>query len=193
METELYEQECVLIALLKSGNYQAYWDHQKFFDLEWHDDDVLERELEQKLSEYKLDKSERDKARNRRSYINYGWLLELDDFKNAFYNPYRLDFKNGLQAFAGQDRRYAAYAEASKIIHSSSFMLSGTAEDYYCFVMVCLYETVSNLTPWLMEYFKNGEYKKPGKDMNEFRDSVNRDLEQITKNHETILKKYPND
>ena len=190
---QLYEQECTLIAILRGGQpaVQAYFDHQKYYDLEWEDNDTLEAELRQKLAEYKLDRSEREMTRNRRSYINYGWLLEIDEFKNGLHRPYRLDFKNGLQAFAGQSCRYETYAEASKITHSSGMMIAATAETYYFFIMLRLYETVHNLTPWLGEYFAVQGYVDQGKDMDEFKDSVSRDLEQITRNYHTILEKYP--
>ena len=189
----IHEQECTLIALLK-GKKQAiesYWSHQRFLKLEWDEDERLEQELEQKLAEYKLDKTEREKWKNRRSYINYGWLLEIDEFQKGFNKPYKLDFKNGLQTYAERSKWFVTYAEASKIIHSSGKMLTLSPEDYYRFVMMRLYETIGGLTKWMIPYIEANCFKDQNNDeLLKFSNSIKRDLEQMAKNDKIILEKY---
>ena len=190
----VHEQECTLIALLKGGNQaiEAYWNHQRFSQLAWDKDEEREKELDQKLAEYGLDKPDRDKWKNRRNYINYGWLLEIDEFRNNFNKPYKLAFKNGLQNYAERDEWFSVYAEASKIIHSSGKMLALTPENYYTFVMMRLYETISNLSIWLIPFLERNSFNGKDEEFNDFRKQIEREFELMKKNDKTILEKFPN-
>jgi len=190
---QLHEQECTLIALLKGGSNagNAYLAHQRFYSLELEENKELEAELESELVKYKLEgKTAAQRARNQRNYINYGWLLTIEAFKNGFNNcSYRLDFKNGLEAFSEQNDRFTAYADASKIIHSSSRMLSITSKGYYVFVLQNLYSTVIRLTPWLLDYI-DSNYEKTVV-VEEFHKFIDVTLMQLDKNAKVISEKYP--
>jgi hypothetical protein len=118
--------------------------------------------------------------------------LEIAEFKDGFDKKrYKLDFKNGLQAFAGQSDKFQSYAEASKITHSSGRMLAATTQSYYVFVMLRLFETVRVITPLLMNYFKTNYYIGREKEFAEFQDAVKRDMASLEKNDKVILAKYP--
>jgi len=183
---QLHEQECIITVLLKSDEsaIDAYWNHQRFYNLQWYDNKELEEELKGKMKD--------SGEKKRRNYINYGWLLEIDDFKCEFNKSYELNFKNGLQAFAGQSQRYDAFANASMIIHSSGKMLAISSEMYYASVMQDLYDTISHLTPQLIQYLETNKQKyfSQEEDYTNLIWSINRDLEQLKNNNDIIAIKF---
>ncbi|GHV01862.1 hypothetical protein FACS1894211_12330 [Clostridia bacterium] len=138
---QLHEIECVIITLnhAESEVSEKYYNYQEFYNLEYGDNSELKEKLDKEKSLYK-DKIEtmnyKEKLDFERSFVNYGWLLAIKDFRDEWnHGKCRLDFRNGLQKFAQQSERFQAYREASKIIHPSAKILVLAQQDYYFFLI----------------------------------------------------------
>jgi len=153
----LHEQECILFVLVKHGEKaaQAYMKHERFAKLEFVE--ALDRaELDEEATtkahgdiqqiEYEFEKIRTKFAVGRRDFINYGWLLKLDEFAKGYREKiYKLDFRRGLQTYAGQQDRQEAYSYACKFAHPTYHSMRVQKEGAYKSCIYSLILSISNI------------------------------------------------
>jgi len=181
----LHEIECLLKVLIKYGENVAvkYIEHQKYFVLEYEFNKELDNDLKQNML------NDNAKSSERRNYINYGWLLSIKEFADKKdEKEYKLDFKNGLQKFAGLSNKYDVYAEASKIIHPSGKIFTVMPDYYYLFVINQVYESMSNISSEVIKFIEEYDLIEHEK-FQAFKNMVTFDLSRLEENQKVISEK----
>ena len=144
----LHEIECTIAILndCDSSVVDRYYTQQGYFRLEYEQDEKtiaqLKTQLKKEMEEHGLKDSQK------RDYINYGWLLYIDEFREAYKDPknkLKLNFKSGVQRFAGHEESYDRYAMASKFTHSTGALLNIHPQRAYQFVIDSLTATIKNI------------------------------------------------
>lgn len=143
----LHELECVLIVLNARGDdlFFEYVKHMEYFDLE---NNPNAEQLQKRLSE----ECKTFGIKERNAFINYGWLMHIEEFRGGIGKEYRLNFKDGLQKIAGQSARHAAYASASKILHPSAWVVTIRDDNFYKFTVFELQRSVVNIVDLIKKY-----------------------------------------
>ena len=182
----LHELECVLIVLCTKGEdlFFRYIKHMEYFDMEGN---PRAEELQRRLAE----ECKAFGVKERNAFINYGWLEYVDGFREGFGKEYRLNFKDGLQKFAGQSVRHAAYSSASKILHPSAWVVTIRDDKFYKFTVFELYRSLLNIVAQIKIYV--ARYRemsvKPG-ECDVYLRSIDGYLAMIARNNKIIADKY---
>lgn len=182
----LHELECVLIVLNTRSDdlFFQYIKHMEYFDME---NSPRAEELAARLSE----ECKAFGVKERNAFINYGWMAHIEEFREGIGKEYRLNFKDGLQKFAGQSARHAAYASASKILHPSAWVVTIRDDKFYKFTLFELYRSLLNIVGQIKQYI--ARYRdlslKPG-ECDAYLRSVDRYLSMIVYNNKVIAEKY---
>lgn len=182
----LHELECVLIVLNNMGDelFFDYVRHMEYFDLENNPNaEALQARLSEECKAYGV--------KERNAFINYGWLLYVNGFREGLGKEYRLNFKEGLQKIAGQSGRHAAYASASKILHPSAWVVAIRDDKFYKFTVFELYRSLVNIIGEIKKYLR--KYAscsvKPAECTN-YEKSIDGYLNMIARNNKIIAAKY---
>ena len=182
----LHELECVLIVLNNMGDelFFDYVRHMEYFDLENNPNaEALQARLSEECKAYGV--------KERNAFINYGWLLYVNGFREGLGKEYRLNFKEGLQKIAGQSGRHAAYASASKILHPSAWVVAIRDDKFYKFTVFELYRSLVNIIGEIKKYLR--KYAscsvKPAECAN-YEKSIGGYLNMIARNNKIIAAKY---
>ena len=158
----MHELECIIITLNKCDTIVAdrYFSHQGFFKLEYEQDEKLAKQLDDEIKQHGL------KPSQDRQYTNYGWLLYIDEFKELYQeskSKFRLDFKNGIQRYAGLQDEYVKYSTASKYIHPTGRLLYTDPQKAYKFIIGCLDNTLTNLANEFYKFLAENNLVDPDK------------------------------
>ena len=161
-----------------------YVRHMEYFDLENNPNaEALQARLSEECKAYGV--------KERNAFINYGWLLYVNGFREGLGKEYRLNFKEGLQKIAGQSGRHAAYASASKILHPSAWVVAIRDDKFYKFTVFELYRSLVNIIGEIKKYLR--KYAscsvKPAECAN-YEKSIDGYLNMIARNNKIIAAKY---
>ncbi|MBU1143214.1 MAG: hypothetical protein KKH92_06135 [Firmicutes bacterium] len=128
----LHEEECILFVLNKYGEVaaNAFENHESCMVLNYENlevNDLISKEMATKLKsdilimeEKLINEMSRFSVKNRKGFIDYGWLLSIDDFNSKFQKKeVSLSFTGGLQKFAEQNHTNQEFSYSSKYIHST--------------------------------------------------------------------------
>ena len=182
----LHELECVLTVLGTKGEdlYFRYVRHMEYFDME---NNPHKEELQQRLAE----ECKAYGVKERNAFINYGWLVYVEGFKEGFGKEYRLNFKDGLQKMAGQSGRHAAYASASKILHPSAWVVAIRDDKFYKFTMFELYRSLVNIVGQIKSYvLRYQESSQMPQECAAYARTIDGYLRMIARNNKVIAAKY---
>lgn len=79
------------------------------------------------------------KSKDMKKYIEYGWLTNIDDFKN---NPeYKLNFRDGLESLAGLHQYANTYMTSSEILHGTPLLIYSNKVYFHYLTLLNLYES----------------------------------------------------
>ena len=182
----LHELECVLIVLNTKDDelFFQYLKHMEYFNME---SSPNAEELGRRLSE----ECKAFGVKERNAFINYGWMAHIPEFREGIGKEYRLNFKEGLQKFAGQSARHAAYSSASKILHPSAWVVTIRDDKFYKFTVFELYRSLLNIVAQIKIYV--ARYRemsvKPG-ECDVYLRSIDGYLAMIARNNKIISDKY---
>lgn len=183
----LHELECVLIVLCSRGDdmFTHYVRHMEYLNMEGN---PRAEELQARLSE----ECKAYAIKERNAFVNYGWLVYVDGFREGFGKEYRLNFKDGLQKIAGQSARHAAYAAASKILHPSAWVVAIRDDKFYKFTNFELAKSLTNIVELIKNYAVR--YRafsdRPG-ECDSYIRTIGGYLGTIAHNNRVIAAKYP--
>ena len=182
----LHELECVLTVLNTMGDdlFFAYVKHMEYFDLENSPNaEILQRRLSEECKQYGV--------KERNAFINYGWLLHVDGFREGLGKEYRLNFKEGLQKIAGQSDRHAGYASASKILHPSAWVVTIRDDKFYKFTVFELQRSVVNIVRLIKGYVaRYKEYSLNPSESDAYARTIDGYLGMIARNAKIVAVKY---
>ncbi len=184
----LHELECVLNVLCTKGEelFFRYVKHMEYFDMEGN---PHAEELQQRLAE----ECKAYGVKERNAFINYGWLVYVDGFREGFGKEYRLNFKDGLQKIAGQSARHAAYASASKILHPSAWVVTIRDDKFYKFTMFELYRSLVNIVGLIKNYIdRYRAFSQKPAECAAYAQTIDGYLKMIERNNKVIAIKYAN-
>jgi|LGOV01.1.fsa_nt_gb hypothetical protein len=186
----LFEMECLLKTLNKYDDnvFASYYAHQKYLDIE--DDkgkinEEIDREIIESMEKFSVNKNERY------SFINYGWMFSIDEFKDNYKKKYKLSFKSGLVKITSLEDGYDAYANASKITHPSGLTLTVSKSSFYLFAMRQLRFSILNIINIVEKYFD--QYKNSVKYeyyLNQFLRTKGDYIFIINENHKILEDKH---
>lgn len=182
----LHELECVLITLNTKGEelFFRYVEHMEYFDLETKPN---AEELQKRLSE----ESKAYGIKEKNAFINYGWLVHVEGFREGFGKEYRLNFKEGLQKVAGQSGRYAAYASASKILHPSAWVVAIPDDKFYLFTLLELNKTLTNIVGLIKDYtVRYRQFSSKIAECDSYARTIDSYLRMIARNNRIAAAKY---
>ena len=182
----LHELECVLITLNTKGEelFFRYVEHMEYFDLETKPN---AEELQKRLSE----ESKAYGIKEKNAFINYGWLVHVEGFREGFGKEYRLNFKEGLQKVAGQSGRYAAYASASKILHPSAWVVAIPDDKFYLFTLLEWSKTLTNIVGLIKDYtVRYRQFSSKIAECDSYARTIDSYLRMIARNNRIAAAKY---
>ena len=182
----LHELEGVLITLNTKGEelFFRYVEHMEYFDLETKPN---AEELQKRLSE----ESKAYGIKEKNAFINYGWLVHVEGFREGFGKEYRLNFKEGLQKVAGQSGRYAAYASASKILHPSAWDIAIPDDKFYLFTLLELSKTLTNIVGLIKDYIvRYRQFSSKIAECDSYARTIDSYLRMIARNNRIAAAKY---
>ena len=182
----LHELECVLIVLNTKGDdlFFRYIQHMEYFDLETKPN---AEELQRRLSE----ECKAFAVKERNAFINYGWLVYVEGFREGFGKEYRLNFKDGLQKVAGQGERHAAYASASKILHPSAWVVAIPDRRFYKFTLFELFRSLTNIVGLIKGYAeKYRQFSQKPAECDNYARTIDGYLRMIARNNKIVAAKY---
>ena len=137
----LHESECILILLRKCGDVaiNAYLKHMEY-GLMYKDmiadkdhQNALFAQMKEEMNKIGL------KSKDIKKYIEYGWLLAIEDSKNI--EDFKLNFRDGLENLAGLHRYSQTYMTSSEILHSTPLLIYSNKRYFYYLTILNLYES----------------------------------------------------
>ena len=129
--------------------------------------------------------------KERNAFINYGWLVYVDGFREGFGKEYRLNFKDGLQKVAGQSERHAAYASASKILHPSAWVVAIPDRKFYKFTLFELFRSLTNIVGLIKGYAeKYKSYSSKPAECDNYMRTIDGYIGMIARNNKIVAAKY---
>lgn len=137
----LHECECTLILLDKYGDkaINSYLKHMEYGLV--YKDAIADKEKQDKLF-YQM-KEEMNKiglkSKDIKKYIEYGWMLAIDDVKNK--EEFKLNFRDGLETLAGLHQYSNIYMTSSEILHSTPLLIYSNKRYFYYVTLLNLYES----------------------------------------------------
>ena len=156
----LHECECTLLLLDKYGDplINRYLIHMQYgivFKKEDREDEYGTRifnDMKEEMKKYDL------KSKDIKKYIEYGWLYEIPEFNNP--EQYKLNFRDGLEKFAGLSAYASRYEMSSEIIHSTPMLIYSNKEYFYFVTLLSLYESFFRLEKVFMSLFAKNVSKE---------------------------------
>ena len=141
----LHENECILQVLVKNGQpaIEAYLRHMKYaaafrgvLNSKEATDEVFV-EIKGHMKDVGL------KSKDMKRYIEYGWLLALPNIEDP--SAVKLNFRDGVQAFAGLTNYSKVYEMSSEIAHSSPLLIYSRKNYVFHIALLNLYESFFRL------------------------------------------------
>ena len=141
----LHENECILQVLVKNGQpaIEAYLRHMKYaaafrgvLNSKEATDEVFV-EIKGHMKDVGL------KSKDMKRYIEYGWLLALPSVEDP--SAVKLNFRDGVQAFAGLTNYSKVYEMSSEIAHSSPLLIYSRKNYVFHIALLNLYESFFRL------------------------------------------------
>ena len=141
----LHENECILQVLVKNGQpaIEAYLRHMKYaaafrgvLNSKETTDEVFV-EIKGHMKDVGL------KSKDMKRYIEYGWLLALPNIEDP--SAVKLNFRDGVQAFAGLTNYSKVYEMSSEIAHSSPLLIYSRKNYVFHIALLNLYESFFRL------------------------------------------------
>ncbi|MBR1846432.1 MAG: hypothetical protein IJ787_01800 [Bacilli bacterium] len=141
----LHENECILQVLVKNGQpaIEAYLRHMKYaaafrgvLNSKEATDEVFV-EIKGHMKDVGL------KSKDMKRYIEYGWLLALPNIEDP--SAVKLNFRDGVQAFAGLSNYSKVYEMSSEIAHSSPLLIYSRKNYVFHIALLNLYESFFRL------------------------------------------------
>ncbi len=148
----LHECECTLIILskFKDAAISKYLMHMRY-GLAYKN--AMEDKAKQDEIFYKMKDEMKKfnlKSKDIKKFIEYGWLLYLDGFN---LENYKLNFRDGLEKFAGLSSYSSRYETSSEIIHSTPLLIYSNKKYFYNLTLLSLYESFFRLEKTFTELF----------------------------------------
>lgn len=182
----LHELECVLIVLNTKGDelFFQYVKHMEYFNMENNPNaEALQQRLSEECKAYGV--------KERNAFINYGWLVHVEGFREGFGKEYRLNFKDGLQKIAGQSERHGAYSSASKILHPSAWVVTIRDDKFYKFTVFELYRSLVNIVGQIKNYVSRyAQNSVKPKECENYMHAIDNYMSMIAHNNKIIAEKY---
>ena len=141
----LHENECILQVLVKNGQpaIEAYLRHMKYaaafrgaLESKEATDEVFV-EIKANMKEMGL------KSKDMKRYIEYGWLFALPNSGDPA--DIKLNFRDGVQTFAGLSNYSKVYEMSSEIAHSSPLLIYSRKNYVFHIALLNLYESFFRL------------------------------------------------
>ena len=149
----LHECECTLLLLDKYGDplinrYLIHMQYGLVFRRGETDDEHANKifaDMKEEMKQYGL------KSKDIKKYIEYGWLYSIPGVKE---DPnFKLNFRDGLEKYAGLSSYSARYESSSEIIHSTPILIYSNKEYYYFISLLSLYESFFRLEKVFVSLF----------------------------------------
>ena len=149
----LHECECTLLLLDKYGDplinrYLIHMQYGLIFRRGESDDEHANKifaDMKEEMRQYGL------KSKDIKKYIEYGWLYSIPGAKE---DPnFKLNFRDGLEKYAGLSEYAARYESSSEIIHSTPILIYSNKEYYYFISLLSLYESFFRLEKVFVSLF----------------------------------------
>lgn len=143
----LHENECILQVLLRYGKpvIDSYLKHLRYA-IAFRGGISSKEETDKIFEEIKGGMRENDlKSKDMKRYIEYGWLLSIDEVKNGKIEEFKLNFRDGVERVAGLRRYAKAYEMSSEIAHSSPLLIYSRKNYFYYVTIMNLYESFFRL------------------------------------------------
>lgn len=149
----LHECECTLLLLDKYGDpiinrYLIHMQYGLIFRRGETDDEKANQifaDMKEEMRGYGL------KSKDIKKYIEYGWLYSIPGTKDD--PDFKLNFRDGLEKYAGLNQYAARYESSSEIIHSTPMLIYSNKEYYYFISLLSLYESFFRLEKVFMSLF----------------------------------------
>ena len=141
----LHENECILQVLIKNGHtaVEAYLRHMKYaaafrgaLESKEATDEVFV-EIKANMKSFDL------KSKDMKRYIEYGWLYALPGVENPA--DIKLNFRDGVEKFAGLSAYSKIYEMSSEIAHSSPLLIYSRKNYVFHIALLNLYESFFRL------------------------------------------------
>ena len=91
------------------------------------------------------------KSKDIKKYIEYGWLYSIPGVKED--PDFKLNFRDGLEKYAGLSSYSTRYESSSEIIHSTPILIYSNKEYYYFISLLSLYESFFRLEKVFVSLF----------------------------------------
>lgn len=160
----LHETECVLRILIKYKKpvITSYLKHltyslayRKLIKNPDRTNEIFE-EIKKEMKVYNL------KSKDMKKYIEYGYLLAIDEFK--LEDNYKLNFRDGVEKMAGLENYSKTYEYSSEIAHSSPLMIYSNEQSLFHLTLISLYEVFFRIeqifSSHLLSLNENKEFKE---------------------------------
>ena len=160
----LHETECVLRILIKYKKpvITSYLKHltyslayRKLIKNPDRTNEIFE-EIKKEMKVYNL------KSKDMKKYIEYGYLLAIDEFK--LEDNYKLNFRDGVEKMAGLENYSKLYEYSSEIAHSSPLMIYSNEQSLFHLTLISLYEVFFRIeqifSSHLLSLNENKEFKE---------------------------------
>lgn len=149
----LHENECILTCLIKYGEniFNSYFKHITYALAyrnqikDKNETDLIFQEMKKEMKEHDL------KSKDMKKFIEYGYLYAIPDIK--LNEDFKLNFRDGVQKFAGLESYSKVYEMSSEISHSSPLLLFSNKEYYFVITLLNLYETFFRLESIFSKYY----------------------------------------
>lgn len=154
----LHECECILIILEKYQDtaINAYLKHMEYGLV--YKDAFQDKEKQTQL--FNQIKEEMNvlglKSKDMKKYIEYGWLLAIEDTKNI--KDFKLNFRDGLETLAGLHQYSQIYMTSSEILHSTPLLIYSNKMYFHYLTVLNLYESFFRIE----EVFRNLFFSRVG-------------------------------
>lgn len=149
----LHECECTLILLDKYGDVaiNSYLKHMRYglaykgaFENKEEESKVIQQ-IKEEMQLVGL------KSKDMKKYIEYGWMLAIEDGKNI--ENFKLNFRDGLETLAGLHNYSGLYMTSSEILHSTPLLIYSNEKYFYYVTLLNLYESFFRIEQVFMTLF----------------------------------------
>ncbi len=141
----LHENECILKVLIQSGQVALdnYLRHMKYAAA-FRGAIESKQATDEVFAEIKANMKALDlKSKDMKRYIEYGWLIGLENSKSL--EDVKLNFRDGMEKAAGLSNYSKVYEMSSEIAHSSPLLIYSRKNYIFHIALLNLYESFIRL------------------------------------------------
>ena len=137
----LHECECVLILLdkYKEKVIPSYVKHMQYGLVYKNGESEDENQSKVFLQLKEEMKALGLKSKDMKKYIEYGWLLAIDEHQNL--ENFKLNFRDGVETLAGLHDYSQVYMTSSEILHGTPLLIYSNKTYFHLLTIVNLYES----------------------------------------------------